>query len=139
MKNPSNCLLRWFLRQSPEEWRKSFKLIFAASLATGTWIVIGSTLYSQLESSRKFANEIVSENARATPLNHEKISNIKDAQDMVDRTSSSIYALLTPIATAITGYFFAFTGAKKMEGDTEDPRDPKDPQDPQDPQNPKYP
>jgi hypothetical protein len=61
------------------------------ALTIGTWIVIGSTLYSQLESSHKFANKIVPENTIATPLNQEKISNIKDAQDMVDRTSSSIY------------------------------------------------
>jgi hypothetical protein len=133
MKNLSNFLSRWFLRQSPGEWRESVKLIVSALLATGTWAVIGITLYSQLESSHKFANKIVPGNAIATPLNQEKISNIKDAQDMVDRTSSSIYALLTPIATAITGYFFASTGAKKMEGGTEDPGDPKNLKDTKDP------
>jgi hypothetical protein len=127
MKNLRDCLSRWFLRQSPGEWRESSKLIVAALLATGTWIVIGITLHSQLESSHKFADKIVSENVIATPLNHEKISNIKDAQDMVDRTSSSIYALLTPIATAITGYFFASTGAKKIEGEPKNLPDTPDP------------
>jgi hypothetical protein len=127
MKNPSNFLSRWFSRQSPGEWRESFKLIVAALLATGTWFVIGNTMYSQLESSHKFANKIVPKDAIDTPLNQEKISNIKDAQDMVDRTSSSIYALLTPIATVMTGYFFASTVPKKIEGEPKNPPDPKDP------------
>jgi predicted negative regulator of RcsB-dependent stress response len=105
-------------------------LIVAAFLATGTWIVIGNTMYSQLESSHKFASEIVPKNAIATPLKQEKISNIKDAQDMVDRTSSSIYALLTPIATAMTGYFFASTVPKKIEGEPKNLPDSPDPKDP---------
>jgi hypothetical protein len=98
---------------TPPEWRESVKLGFAGVLALGCWSLLGWVLASQFLSSRITAEKI------EVAKDSTQVALIKDAHEVVDRTASSIYSLLTPIATAITGYFFVSggskAGSKKME------------------------
>jgi hypothetical protein len=45
-----------------------------------------------------------------TPGDKDRIALAKDANETVNKTASSLYAFITPFATAITGYFFIFSG-----------------------------
>ena len=87
---------------TPSEWRESTKLLTATFLAISSWSLLGWLAYSQFKASESFARQI----AAATPGDKDRVALIKDANETVNKTASSLYALLIPIASAITGYFF---------------------------------
>jgi hypothetical protein len=93
---------------TPPEWRESVKLLIAALLALGCWGLLGWMFFAQVQYSYT-----VSDNLRK-PENKDQIVVIKDARDGVNQTASSIYAILTPIAASITGYFFVASGSGKV-------------------------
>jgi hypothetical protein len=102
---------------TPPEWRESVKLGLAGVLALGCWSLFGWILASQFLSSRVTADKI--EKAKDST----QVALIKDAHEVVDRTATSVYSLLTPIATAITGYFFVSSGSSKKISNELDPGD----------------
>jgi hypothetical protein len=105
---------------TPSEWRESSKLVFAAILACGTWGVLGWLICSQFNNSVAFAEKI----AAIPPGDKDRIALTKDANETVNKTASSLYAFITPFATAITGYFFISSGtlpATKKESDSGSP------------------
>ncbi|AFY93408.1 hypothetical protein [Chamaesiphon minutus] len=87
---------------TPSEWRESTKLITATFLAISSWSLLGWLAYSQFKASESFALQL----AATTSTDKDRIALIKDANETVNKTASSLYALLIPIASAITGYFF---------------------------------
>jgi hypothetical protein len=91
---------------NPPEWRESTKLLTATFLAISSWSLLGWLAYSQFKTSQSFADRL----AAAPPGDKEQIALIKDANETVNKTASSLYALLIPIASAITGYFFVSSG-----------------------------
>jgi hypothetical protein len=60
--------------------------------------------------SQFLASRVTAEKIEAAKDSNQ-VALIKDAHEVVDRTASSVYSLLTPIATAITGYFFVSSGS----------------------------
>jgi hypothetical protein len=102
-------------QNTPPEWRENSKLIMAGILAGGTWSVLGWLICSQFQNSVSFAEKIAALPSTATA----QISSIKEANDTVNKTSSSLYAFITPFATAISGYFFISSGnlMNKREND----------------------
>ncbi|WP_310429210.1 hypothetical protein [Chamaesiphon sp. VAR_48_metabat_135_sub] len=98
---------------TPSEWRESFKLTVAAALACGTWYVLGWLICSQFSNSVAFAEKI----AAIPPGDKDRIALTKDANETVNKTSSSLYAFITPFATAITGYFFISSGTLSIKKD----------------------
>lgn len=113
MTNKSNS----FNNNQPPEWRENVKLVMAATLAGGTWIIVGWLIYSQFTNSVSFAEKI----ATLNPADKDRISLIKEANETVNKTSNALYAFITPFATAITGYFFISSGilsGKKNEDDS---------------------
>jgi hypothetical protein len=111
-----------FNNNQPPEWRENVKLVMAATLAGGTWIIVGWLIYSQFTNSVSFAEKI----ATLNPADKDRISLIKEAHETVNKTSNALYAFITPFATAITGYFFISSGilsSKKDEGDSKNLKD----------------
>ncbi len=111
---------------TPPEWRESSKLIIAGILACGTWSVLGWLICSQFQNSVSFAEKI----AALPPTATDKINIIKEANDTVNKTSSSLYAFITPFATAISGYFFISSGilpSKKDDDSNDDDSTPSPP------------
>lgn len=108
---PSNFVQHWILVNAqayrPQEWHDSFKLIVSAVLALSLWIfLVGiALLHFQVscEFSRKISNLLVEDNA--------KVEQIEKAVLSINDTAKTLYALITPIATAVTGYFFAASGS----------------------------
>jgi hypothetical protein len=88
---------------SPDNWRDSFKLIIAAALSFGLWFMLGSIAIIHIESSREFARKIADLPTKDT----EKVAQIEKAALGFESTVKTLYALVTPLATAVTGYFFA--------------------------------
>jgi hypothetical protein len=109
---------------SPSEWRENVKMMMAAGLAIGSWIMLGSLLWSHFDASRKSAATITE--FIASPVNKDlkpeerlaRVAALKDAHELVDKTSNSIYVLVMPLATAITGFFFISAGLTKKNADS---------------------
>jgi hypothetical protein len=109
---------------SPSEWRENVKMMMAAGLAIGSWIMLGSLLWSHFDASRKSAATITE--FIASPVNKDlkpeerlaRVAALKDAHELVDKTSNSIYVLVMPLATAITGFFFISVGLTKKNADS---------------------
>jgi hypothetical protein len=104
---------------SPSEWRENVKMMMAAGLAIGSWIMLGALLWSHFDASRKSAETITG--FVTNPVNKDlkpeervaRVAVLKDAHELVDKTSNSIYVLVMPLATAITGFFFISSGLAK--------------------------
>jgi hypothetical protein len=123
-KNPHNydSLMR-FILGTPTDFRENIKVIVAASLAAGCWISYGVLIHTQFAASRDAAAKITAftdSPKLLTPEDEKRIAIIKDANSVVNQTASSIYALITPVATAITGYFFISSGLKKSSNSTDE-------------------
>jgi hypothetical protein len=102
----------------PPEWRESTKLIIAGFLAVSNWCLLGWLICSQFNNSVSFAEKI----AALPPTEKDRINLIKEANETVNKTASSLYAFVTPFATAITGYFFISSGilsGKKKDDNSE--------------------
>ena len=91
---------------TPSEWRETGKLLVAAALACGTWGVLGWLIYAQFNNNVIFADKI----SAISPTEKDRVALVKDANETVNKTASSLYAFITPFATAITGYFFISSG-----------------------------
>jgi hypothetical protein len=117
-----NSLMR-FILGTPTDFRENIKVIVAASLAAGCWISYGVLIHTQFAASRDAAAKITAftdSPKLLTPEDEKRIAIIKDANSVVNQTASSIYALITPVATAITGYFFISSGFKKSSNSTDE-------------------
>jgi hypothetical protein len=116
-----------FNNNQPPEWRENVKLVMAATLAGGTWIIVGWLIYSQFTNSVSFAEKI----ATLNPADKDRISLIKEANETVNKTSNALYAFITPFATAITGYFFISSGilsSKRNESDSKNLNNSENPE-----------
>jgi hypothetical protein len=105
----------------PEEFRSNVKLWGSGILALSLWTLLGVLAYSHFESSRKLAFQISEltpqlENGKIGVVHQEKVQLLEKANTMVDSTSNRLYTFLTPIVTAITGYFFVSSAAKPQGG-----------------------
>lgn len=112
-----------FILGTPTDFRENIKVIVAASLAAGCWISYGVLIHTQFAASRDAAAKITAftnTQKAITPEDEKRIAIIKDANSVVNQTASSIYALITPVATAITGYFFISSGLKKSSNSTDE-------------------
>lgn len=103
----------------PVEFRSNLKLWSAALLALALWVVLGKIALGQFSSSQEFASKIASQassvevdnNGKLSPKIAEGIQIVKQANDMVTSSAQNLYTFLTPIVTAVTGYFFVAAGA----------------------------
>jgi phosphate/sulfate permease len=108
-----------FILGTPSDFRENTKVIVAASLAAGCWITFGVLIHTQFSASREAANKIIAfADAKKAPApeDEKRINIIKDANNVVNQTANSIYALLSPVAAGITGFFFVSSGFKKNAG-----------------------
>ena len=95
----------------PTEFRSNVKLWGAGVLALTLWILLGSLAWTHLQSSREFAQKL----SELEQPSEEKISLIEKSTGMVDSTADRLYTFLTPIVTAVTGYFFVASSSRPRE------------------------
>lgn len=103
----------------PVEFRSNLKLWSAALLALSLWIILSKIALGHFTSSQEFAGMIASQassievdkDGKLSPKIAERIQIVKQANDMVASTAQNLYTFLTPIVTAVTGYFFVAAGA----------------------------
>ena len=100
----------------PIEFRSNVKLWSAAMLAAALWLLLGKIVWGQFQYSQAFASKIARNadsvtlvEGRLNPALEARIQLIKQANDMVGTSAQSLYTFLTPIVTAVTGYFFVAT------------------------------
>lgn len=110
--------LEWTLRlYKPEEFRSNVKLWGSGVLALSLWILLGFLAWSHFESSQKLAFKVSElkpqlEDGKISLVHQEKVQLLEKANNIVDSTSNRLYTFLTPIVTAITGYFFVSSSSK---------------------------
>lgn len=105
----------------PEEFRSNVKLWGSGLLALSLWILLGILAWSHFEASRKLAFQISAltpqlEDGKISLVHQEKVQLLEKANIMVDSTSNRLYTFLTPIVTAITGYFFVSSASRPQGG-----------------------
>lgn len=114
-KNIIHFVQDWILlnakANSPEDWRDSLKLIVAAALAFCLWFLLGRIAILHIEASREFARKIADLPAKDT----DRVDQIEKAALGFEGTVKTLYALVTPLATAVTGYFFSASALSSKE------------------------
>jgi hypothetical protein len=108
----NNFFKRWILINAqanpPEEWRNSFKLIVSALLAVSLWGFLGVIAFRHFQASSELSRQLAATDSQ----DNGKIDNIEKAFTGINDTAKTLYTLITPLATAITGYFFAISGSQ---------------------------
>jgi len=105
----------------PVEFRSNVKLWGSGVLAITLWILLGFIAWSHFQSSKEFAIKLAEispslEEGQISLVDQEKVELIEKANELVDSTANRLYTFLTPIVTAITGYFFVASSAISREG-----------------------
>lgn len=100
----------------PVEFRSNLKLWTAGLLAASLWFILGKIAWEQFSSSKEFASRLAAlpvrvEKDKMSTEGEERVKLIEKANNMVDATANRLYTFLTPIVTAVTGYFFIAAGA----------------------------
>jgi hypothetical protein len=114
--------LEWTVKlYKPEEFRSNVKLWGSGILALSLWILLGTLAWSHFEASRQFAFKISTlspklEDGKISLVHQQEVQLIEKANTLVDSTSNRLYTFLTPIVTAITGYFFVASAASRTQG-----------------------
>lgn len=89
---------------SPEEKRKTFRLNMAGGLAGILWLSLLLVILYHCVSTFWFSNKLSQLKAE------EKSSFIEEAIQANHETAQSIYTFLTPLAAAVTAFFFDANG-----------------------------
>lgn len=111
---PSNTIERLIVLHTeanpPQEWRDSFKLVVSAFLALSLWFFLGTIAFSHFQASCELSRKI----ANLPEQDNAKVDQIQKAALSFNDTAKTLYALITPLATAVTGYFFAASGSTSV-------------------------
>lgn len=91
------------LTNPPHEWRASFNLVISGVLGCSIWLFLGLVAHWHFALVQNFSQKRV---PPSTP-NKEQVEQIDRAINDVNDTAKTLYAILTPLATAVTGYYFA--------------------------------
>ena len=125
--NPSENDFEKFFRviskaYQPTEFRSNVKLWGSGILALSLWILLGYIAWSHFQASREFALKLSElplklEDGKISLVDQEKVQLIDKANSLVDSTANRLYTFLTPVVTAVTGYFFVASGARPRDGE----------------------
>ena len=89
---------------SGKEFRENLKAGMSGVLALGLWLLLGSIVVAHVAATITFSWELVkSSNANGTGKGNEQV---EKATSLVGDTAKTLYSFLTPLATAVTGYYF---------------------------------
>jgi hypothetical protein len=98
-----------------EEMRKTFEAGMSGVLALGLWLLLGGTVITHLAATVVFSSQLVEKpSVNDTEGQSERI---EKATSTVGDTAKTLYALLTPLAATVTGYYFT---AGKGSGSSDD-------------------
>jgi hypothetical protein len=105
----------------PTEFRSNVKLWGSGILALSLWVLLGFIAWSHFQSSKEFALKLAElspklEEGQISLVDQERVQLIEKANGLVDSTANRLYTFLTPIVTAVTGYFFVASSAIPREG-----------------------
>lgn len=105
----------------PTEFRSNVKLWGAAILALGLWSLIGSIAWNQFQATKEYAMKLADltpsvEGEQIGLAHQERIRQIEKSVVLVDSTSDRLYTFLSPVVTAVTGYFFVAAGSRPRSG-----------------------
>lgn len=106
----------------PVEFRSNIKLFGSGILSLSLWILLGCIAWAHFQASRDFAIKLAElplklQDGKISLVDQERIQLIERANGLVDSTSNRLYTFLTPVVTAVTGYFFVASGARPRDGE----------------------
>ena len=94
---------------SPGEKRKNYRLYVAGGLAAILWLSLLGVIVYHCFSTFYFSRQL------SQLKTEEESSSVKEAIQMSQETAQSIYTFLTPLAAAVTAFFFDANGSSKDE------------------------
>lgn len=97
---------------SSGELRKNFRTLVSGRLATGLWVLLGGVVSVHIIgvalSSLSLSLYAVLSDINIEENNSEvRKQLVEDSVALVDGSAKTLYSFLTPLATAITGYYFS--------------------------------
>ncbi len=98
-----------------EQVRKTYKAKFSLRLAQSLWIGLAITVGIHLCAVVAFSALLIRK--PHTDDKEEYSQRIKDAISSVNETSKTLYTFLTPLATAVTGYYFSTISSENNSND----------------------
>ena len=102
---------------SPDDHRKNLRAQASRTLAMGFWVLLALVAVAHLGTTIIFSKELF----RKTEKNYaqSEIERIEKAISSVGDTAKTLYAVLAPLATAVTGYYFTITpdGSDSKQGE----------------------
>lgn len=105
---------------SPRDMRRNFRTRVSGRLALGLWSLLGAVVfihiigisYSAIQLSRKVGFQTVSLNEDDVSLRKQVVD---DSVGMINDAVKTLYSFLTPLATAVTGYYFSAVETDESE------------------------
>ena len=108
----------------PDEKRKNFRTWVAGALAIGLWGLLGVVVLIHIVgvacAARSLASTIHSSETLTEDSVQLKTQVVEESVGLVDNSSKTLYAFLTPLATAITGYYFSTVEAANTQSQEDD-------------------
>ena len=119
---PNHALLKGSVRESHEELRKNFHVRVSGELAKGLWYLLGGVVVMHLVGVTAFSWRLG--NSPVPGDSEEKrTERIEKAVANVNDAAKTLYAVLTPLATAVTGYYFTLGGTSSSSDDSDTKKD----------------
>lgn len=98
---------RGSIHLNPADLRKNFHTRVSGELAKGLWYLLGSVVVIHLVAVVGFSWRLTH---APLPGDTDRTERIQSAIATVGDAAKTLYAVLTPLATAVTGYYFSTGG-----------------------------
>jgi hypothetical protein len=105
------------LRITPQEYRKNYRTRLSGTLAKRLWYLLGGVVVVHVIAVIVFSWKLIEDPVTGTA--EQRTERIQSAIDNVNETSKTLYTFLTPLVTAVTGYYFT-TMSDEDSKDSED-------------------
>jgi sterol desaturase/sphingolipid hydroxylase (fatty acid hydroxylase superfamily) len=92
------------LRITPQEYRKNYRTRLSGTLAKRLWYLLGGVVVVHVIAVIVFSWKLIEDPVTGTA--EQRTERIQSAIDNVNETSKTLYTFLTPLVTAVTGYYF---------------------------------
>ena len=106
----------------PTEFRSNVKLWGSAILGLSLWSLLIAVAWSNFKTTKELAlklssiDPVLDKEGNISLIHQEKVNLIEQSISAIESTTDRNYTFLTPIVTAITGYFFVSASARPRGG-----------------------
>lgn len=119
---PNHSLPKGSVRESHEELRKNFHVRVSGDLAKGLWYLLGWVVVVHFLGVVAFSWRLGNKPAPGD-LEENRLERIEKAVSNVNDAAKTLYAVLTPLAATVTGYYFTLGSSSSSSEDSDAKKD----------------